>query len=184
MEFLYRLWYLLGAILVAAYLGQGTIYLLMRRRAANIIMALLGIVSLYAVVRVFTASINISNLTSLTGVGVMPLDIRFVITPVLNAFGTFALVGGAIYSAFIFWRKRISPNRVASNILIAAGALLPAIGGTNLSLGNSLNLFFLLELLGVIIMFAGFLRTTEVFGLFRFPLIHGFGKVEMGKKNQ
>src|SRR5208283_2311431 len=183
-EFLYRLWYLLGAIFVAAYLGQGTIYLLMRRRNANIIMALLGIVSLYGTVRVFTANIDISNLTSLTGVGVMPLDIRFVVTPVLNAFGTFALIGGAIYSAFIFWSKHIFPNRVLSNILIAAGALLPAIGGTNLSLGNSLNLFFLLEFLGVIIMFIGFLRTKEVFGFFRFPLVHSFGKVEIVKENK
>jgi len=34
------------------------------------------------------------------------------------------------------------------------------------------------ELAGVIIMFIGFLRTKEVFGLYRFPLIHGFKKVE------
>ena len=176
-EFLYRVWYLLGAVLVAAYLGQGTIYLLARRPTANAIMAALGIVTLYAAVRVLTVSIDISGLTNLTGVGVLPSDIRFVITPVLNAFGTFALVGGALYSAFIFWRKRIFPNRVLSNILIATGALLPAIGGTNLSVGNSVHVFFILELIGVCIMFAGFLRTKEVFGLFRFPLIHGFQKL-------
>jgi hypothetical protein len=34
---------------------------------------------------------------------------------------------------------------------------------------------------GIIIMFAGFLRTKEVFGLYRFPLIHGFRKVEIEK---
>ena len=37
-DFLYRTWYLVGAVLVAAYLGQGTIYLLMRGRRANIFM--------------------------------------------------------------------------------------------------------------------------------------------------
>ncbi len=177
-DFLYRIWYLLGAILVAAYMGQGTIYLLMRRRNANIFMAVLGVATLYAVVRIFTASIDISGLTNLTGVGVLPSDIRFVVTPLLNIFGTFALVGGALYSAFIFWKKRLFPNRVIANILIAVGAMLPAIGGTNLSTGNSTNLFFVLELCGVIIMFVGFLRTKEVFGFFRFPLIHGFEKIK------
>jgi hypothetical protein len=176
-EVLYRLWYLMGAILVAAFLGQGTIYLLVRRKIANIFMAVLGVATIYGVVRVMTASIDISGLTNLTGVGVLPKDIRFVITPILNAYGTFALVGGALYSAFIFWRKRVFPNRVVANILIATGALLPAIGGTNLSVGNSVHLFFVLELCGVIIMFIGFLRTKEVFGFFRFPLIHGFKRI-------
>jgi hypothetical protein len=176
-DVLYRLWYLIGAILVAAYLGQGTLYFLMRRRSAHIIMAVLGAASLYAVVRIFTVNLDISGLTKLTGVGVMPTDIRAIITPVFNTFGTVALVGGAIYSAYIFWRKRILPHRVVANILIALGALLPAAGGVHLSTEGNLNLFFLFEMAGIIIMFIGFLRTKEVFGLYRFPLIHGFKKV-------
>jgi hypothetical protein len=108
----------------------------------------------------------------------MPTDLRAIVTPVVNAFGTFALVGGAIYSAWIFWRKRILPHRVTANILIAIGALLPAAGGIHIATpGGDLNLFFVMELLGVIVMFLGFLRTKEVFGLFRFPLVHGFKKV-------
>jgi hypothetical protein len=178
-DVLYRLWYLIGAILVAAYLGQGTLYLLMRRRTANIIMALLGVVTLYAVVRIFTASIDISGLTKLTGVGVMPTDIRAIVTPITNAFGTFALVGGALYSAWIFWRKRLFPHRVVANVLIAVGALLPATGGIHISTSSGdINLFFIFELLGVIIIFIGFLRTKEVFGLYRVPFIHGFKKVQ------
>ena len=177
-DIMYRLWYLIGAILVAAYLGQGTLYLLMRRRNAHIVMAVLGIATVYTAARVFTVNIDISGLTKLTGVGIMPTDIRAIITPIFNTFGTLALAGGAVYSAFIFWRKRILPHRVVSNILIAAGVLLPAVGGIHISTGGNLNLFFTLELVGAIIMFIGFLRTKEVFGLYRFPLIHGFKKVE------
>ena len=179
-DVMYRLWYLVGAILVAAYLGQGTLYLLMRRRRANMIMLLLGVATIYAAIRVFTVDMDINSITKLTGVGIMPTDVRAIITPIFNTFGTFALVGGAIYSAFIFWRKRILRNRVISNILIAVGALLPAIGGTHMSIGGNLDLFFLLEMAGVIIMFIGFLRTKEVFGLYRIPLIHGFHKVSLG----
>ena len=177
-EIMYRLWYLIGAIFVAAYLGQGTIYLLIRRKVAHIIMAVLGAASVYAAYRIFSINIDISSLTELTGVGIFPTDIRAIITPIFNTFGTIALVGGAIYCAIIFWKKRILPHRVVANILIAIGAILPAVGGTHISVGGGINLFFLFELAGVIIIFIGFLRANEVFGIYRFPLIHGFRKVE------
>jgi len=144
-------------------------------------MAVLGVASVYAAFRIFTINIDISGLTSLTGVGVLPVDVRAIITPVFNTFGTVALVGGAAYSAFIFWRKRILSHRVVSNILIALGALLPALGGVHISTGGNLNLFFVFELVGVFVMFLGFLRSREVFGLYRIPLIHGFRKVEVVK---
>ena len=181
-DIMYRLWYLVGAICVAAYLGQGTLYLLMRRQRANIVMLVLGVATIYAIVRVFAADVDISGLTKLTGVGVMPKDIRWVVAPLFNAFGTFTLVGGAVYSAFIFWRKHILPHRVAANVLIALGALLPAIGGTHITVGGNINLFFLMELAGVIVMFVGFMRTKEVFGFYRVPLIHGFRRVDEKKR--
>ena len=176
-DIILRLWYLIGAILVAAYMGMGTLYLLMRRRSAHIVMAILGLASVYAAIRIFTVNIDVTGLTALTGKGVMPVDVRAILAPVFNAFGTFALVGGAIYSAYIFWRKRVLPHRVSSNILIAAGALLPALGGTHLTFVGNLNILFIFELAGVIVMFIGFLRTKEVFGLYRFPLVHGFKKI-------
>lgn len=180
-DILYRLWYLIGAILVAAYLGQGTLYLLMKRRPAHIIMTILGVATVYSIIRIFTIQIDISGLRELTGAGIMPNDIRAIVTPLVNAFGTFALIGGAVYSAYIFWRKRILQHRVIANFLIALGALLPAAGGIHISTGGNINLSFLFELIGVMIMFVGFLRTKEVFGLYRFPLIHGFNKVAASK---
>lgn len=174
-QVIYRLWYLFGAIFVAAYLGMGTLYLLISRRTAHIIMVILLVVSVYAVFRVFTASIDLSSLQTLSG-RAMPTGVRLM-TPFLNSFGTIALVGGAIYSAWVFWRRRIMPHRVVSNILIAVGAMLPAFGGTLMRLTDSLTAFYLLELLGIIIIFTGFLRSREVFGTYRFPLIHGFARM-------
>ncbi len=174
---IYRLWYLFGAIFVAAYLGMGTLYLLARRRAAHIIMAVLLVISLYAAFRVFTADIDLSTLQRLSGQA-MPQGIRLM-TPFFNTFGTFALVGGAVYSAWVFWRRRFMPHRVISNVLIAVGAILPAFGGTLMRFGGGLTAFYLLELVGIIIIFVGFLRSREVFGLYRFPLIHGFKKISL-----
>jgi hypothetical protein len=176
---MFRLWYFFGAICVAAFLGQGTIYLLVKRRIAHILMAILMVLSIYTAIRLFSANIALGMATSLTDkLIVVPTDIG-VLTGLLNIYGTVTLVGGALYSAWVFWRKRILPHRVVSNVLIAIGALLPAIGGSLLRLGTSPGVsFYCLELAGVIIIFIGFLRTKEVFGFFRFPLIHGFARIK------
>jgi hypothetical protein len=171
----YRLWYLFGAVFVAAYLGMGTVYLMVSRRTAHIVMSILIAASLYASFAVISANFNLSELTVLSGTA-MPGSVRLM-TPLFNIFGTVALVGGAVYSAWVFWRRRIFPHRVVSNLLIAIGAILPAVGGTHMRLGGGLQLFYLLELIGIILIFVGFLRSREVFGLYRFPLIHGFRRV-------
>ena len=175
---MFRLWYLFGAICVAAFLGQGTVYLLAKRRTAHILTAILVVLSVYGAIRLFTANIDLGIATRLTDKIIVPTDVG-ILTGLLNVYGTVTLVGGALYSAWIFWRKRTLPHRVQSNVLIAVGALLPAIGGSLLRLGTARGaLFYILELAGVIIIFIGFLRTREVFGVFRFPLIHGFARVE------
>ncbi|NOZ05229.1 MAG: hypothetical protein GXP41_02600 [Chloroflexi bacterium] len=83
-----------------------------------------------------------------------------VLTPIFNIYGLLTLVGGAIYSAWIFLRKRIMPNRVIGNVLIAAGALMPAIGGILSRFGFG-GYLYLGELLGAILMFIGFLQATS-----------------------
>src|SRR5512137_1430778 len=61
---IFRLWYLFGALLVAAWLGQGTVYLLARRRWANVLMIVLVLASIYGLVRVFGAQLNPALMTS------------------------------------------------------------------------------------------------------------------------
>ena len=175
---MFRLWYLFGAICVAAFLGQGTVYLLVKRSTAQILMAIVVVISVFSAFRLFTTSINLGTATRLTDKIIVPTDVG-ILTGIMNVYGTVTLVGGALYSAWVFWRKRILSYRVLSNVLIALGALLPAIGGSLLRLGTARGaLFYELELSGVIIIFIGFLRTKEVFGFFRFPLIHGFAPVK------
>ncbi|MEW6242615.1 MAG: hypothetical protein AB1564_17575, partial [Chloroflexota bacterium] len=80
-----------------------------------------------------------------------------------NLYGTIALVGGAAYSSFIFWRKRVLLHRTVGNILIAVGAMLPAFGGF-FSRINIPGALYLGEFLGVILLFLGFLRATAPMG--------------------
>jgi hypothetical protein len=167
--FALRLWYLSGAMLTAAWLGQGTVHLLVRRAGvANALGIGLGLVSLAAIGLVFAAPVNASaaaayNLARpvseqykeiLTRSGAITL-----LTILLNIYGTLTLVGGALYSSFLFWRKSVLASRMLGNILIAGGALLPALAGTFVKAGL-VDALYISELLGVIIMFAGFLQAT------------------------
>jgi len=69
------------------------------------------------------------------------------------------LFGGAIYSAFFFWCKRLLFNRMIGNILIAAGALATAIGGSFIRIGL-VDMLYLTELVGAVLMYIGFLQAT------------------------
>ncbi|GAB4473044.1 MAG: hypothetical protein Kow0088_08040 [Anaerolineales bacterium] len=162
---IYRLWYLFGAILVAAWLGQGTVFLLAKTNWARITFILLLLGSSYGAVRVFTAQLDPSLLTTsahtgseLSGHAIVTSGVR-TLTPLFNLYGTITLVGGAIYSAWLFWRKRVLLHRTIGNILIAVGAMAPAFGGTFSRLGIP-GALYLSELIGVILMFAGFIRAT------------------------
>ena len=165
--FVFRLWYLCGAILTAAWLGQGTVYLLVRRRhVANVLMGLLLIGSLIAVFLLWTTPLpGAAKFTT-----ALPLSDQYKtilpqgavvrkLTPFFNIYGVITLVGGAIYSAYLFWRKRVLPNRVVGNVLIALGALSPAIGGSLARLGTT-GFLYTSEFIGVIIMFVGFLQAV------------------------
>ncbi len=163
-----KLWYLSGAMLTAAWLGEGTINLLVRRRGiAPALNIALTVVSLLALVLVLLAPItsaaagfNPSQPLSAQYKDILTRSsVVILLTIVLNTYGTLTLVGGAIYSAYIFWRKRILFNRMIGNILIAAGAIMPAIGGSFISMGLP-DILYVSEFLGAILMYVGFLQAT------------------------
>lgn len=159
----FRLWYLFGAILVAAWLGQGTIYLLAKEKTARISMIILLVLSIAAAVYVFTFDISqpAVAMEELSGKIIYPdegLSPRKT-TPFFNIYGTLGLVGGAIYSAWIFFRKRVFLHRVLGNVLIATGGLFPAFGGSFSRLGID-GALYITEFIGAVLMFIGFWRAT------------------------
>jgi len=156
----FRLWYLLGAMLVAAWLGQGTVYLLVPRRAAHVLLLLLVIGSLYGAVQAFSATLDPSLMPGgeLSGRAIVTPGVR-ILTPFFNTYGLVTLVGGAVYSAWAYWRRRVMPNRFVGNVLIALGALTPGLGGLLSRLGLS-GYLYMSELAGSMLMYIGFLRCT------------------------
>jgi hypothetical protein len=159
-------WYLFGAVLNAGWIGQGTMYLLVRRKWVNILTAIIVLASLVAAVLMLSTPLDGSNFSTS-----LPLSVQYrnimpqgapvrLTTPFFNIYGLITLVGGALYSAFLFWRKRVLPNRVIGNVLIAAGAL--SIGAastlTRLGLGSYL---YVGELVAAILMYAGFVLASQ-----------------------
>ncbi|MEW6404155.1 MAG: hypothetical protein AB1649_20355 [Chloroflexota bacterium] len=162
-----KLWYLTGAMLTAAWLGMGSVHLLIRKgNTAKILTRVLGTVSLVALVLIVIAPTNAAAYDVTRPVSEQYKDIltrnglMVLLTILLNIYGTITLVGGAIYSAFLFWRKKILANRMFGNILIAAGALSPAMGGTLLRAGFA-DLLYLSEFIGAVLMFIGFVMATS-----------------------
>ena len=263
-EGLYRAWYLIGALYVAAWLGMGTIYLLAKTRfgyfaaatifagglfailsqlrlireghptewsnvsiviafaaitaiavayttwrhrdlTGHVAMAFLAVASLGAAYLVLAAPIAAPGyaLDPQTGVPIgaaVPGYIRIASGP-FNIAGAFALVFGALFSAYVFMPKRkvlrgraLPPvaaqlyglaavvvnflaslplawsalvrgelhSRVPATMLIALGGFIPGITSGLNRFGFTWS-FYLGELLGVLLIFVGFLVSTEVF---------------------
>jgi hypothetical protein len=167
-EFAIKVWYITGAMLVAAWLGQGTVHLLFRKgKVAITLTYILVVVSLVAILLVAFAPLTGAQ----TGYDVTrPASEQYkemmtrsgliiLLTVLLNLYGTVTLVGGALYSAFLFWRKQILAKRMFGNILIAAGALSPALGGTFVKAGL-VDFLYISEFVGAALMFIGFLLAT------------------------
>jgi len=171
---IFRLWYLCGAVLAAAWLGQGTVYLLVRKPGvANTLMIALLIGTLIAAFDTFNTPLKESIFNpskplseqyatrSAQGiVGIMPEGGVRSYSFLFNIYGTIGLVGGALYSGYLFWRKRVMPNRVLGNVFIALGGLSPALGGTLARVGVP-EYLYASELVGVIVIFIGFVLATR-----------------------
>ncbi len=160
------MWYFFGAALNAGWIGHGTLLLLVRKRWRNIVTALLVVGSIVAAVFMFQAMARLDASQFENGVAISeqyqeimpPIDqggtVRLT-TPFFNIYGLITLVGGALWSAWLFLRKRVLPNRVLGNVLIAAGALSIGAASTLTRMGYG-QLLYLGELVAAVLMYIGF----------------------------
>ncbi len=154
----------------------------------------------------------LDQVTGIPTAAILPPELRL-LTPFMNITGAFALILGALFSAYVFMPKRrvldysldpgqsgdsflfnlfIAPvaiivnfvaslpgalkalftgkihSRVPATLLIALGAFVPALTDS-LNRFGSTEWFQLGKLLGVLLLFAGFLVSTETFSEIRIP---------------
>lgn len=159
----FRLYYVFGALLMAAYLGLGSVYLLAPRRVADITAAVLAIASVVGIVTILTAPVDTAALhgsnveAGTTAIG----GPAIALVAALNSFGAIAVVGGAGYSAWQVWKRRGPGNLLAANLLIATGAIIASLAGTLARVTGNGGSFWALLALGFVVLFGGFLLTMR-----------------------
>jgi len=144
---------------VLALVGWERPYLL-----GHVALGMLVAASAAALIQVIAAPLDLAQmLDPATGIphgAGFPETVRL-LTPPLNIAGALAIFFGAGYSAWQVFRRRGSAERLLSNALIAAGALAISQASALNRFGTT-DVFYLGELLGVVLIFAGFLASTEI----------------------
>ncbi len=160
--FLAKLYYVFGASLVVGWLGLGTWLVVVRSpRLQNVGLWLMLLVSGVAIGIVSQSSVDMSILAADGWHALEKPAALTVITIAVNSVGTLVLVGGALWSAWVFWRKRMMRSRMIGLLLIAGGALAVAAGGSLTRFGHQQYLYIAMSI-GVSIMFWGYLKTIQI----------------------
>lgn len=155
-EAVFRAWYISGALLGGAPLAQGTVYLLLPRRVAHRLTAVLLAAIVVAATCVLLAPVTPppAEAHRLSGRVLEWTWVR-AFSPFINLYALIFLVGGAAWSAARYARLGDSAHRAAGNTLIAVGALLPGIGGAFTRFGR-VEVLYVTELVGLLLIIAGY----------------------------
>lgn len=155
---IFRVWYIVGALLGAAPLAQGTVYLLLPRRVAHLLtIALLTTVAI-ASTFVLMSPLDLTHASVIEGrlTGAV-FEWRWVrrFSPFLNMYAAIFLIGGAIWSAIRYRKVAGARARVIGNVYIAVGTMLPGIGGTATRYGYT-EVLYVTELIGLLLVWRGY----------------------------
>jgi len=154
-------------------LGAGVVYL-MRRRLGEYVLYAVAALSACLIVAVLIWPVNITGIVpgapgpamtyqqwfqssavygiyfAVSAFAAVPRDL----TMILNSLGAILVVGGGLLG-FVVDRRR------SYALLIAAGALMNAIGGILLGVLGIPDVFFYFEFLGIVLLFLGFLLSSR-----------------------
>jgi hypothetical protein len=159
-EPVFRAWYISGALLGAAPLAQGTVYLLLSRRVAHALTGILVAYVVVAAVAVCLSPIDYGAVEAhrLSG-RVFAWQWVRAFSPLVNLYAVVFLIGGAVLSALRYSANRDTRYRMWANVLIAIGAILPGIGGTATRMGH-VEVLYVTELVGMLLTWAGYRMST------------------------
>lgn len=171
----FKAWYISGALLGGAPLAQGTVYLLLRKPVADrltvALLAAIGVASL----AVLASPINWAAIEGVRLSG-RALEWQWVrmFSPFINLYAAIFLIGGAVWSAVRYWGVPDGRDRAWGNVLIAAGALLPGIGGSFTRFGH-VEVLYVTEFAGLWLILAGYWLNTRAGSASIHPVAHPVG---------
>lgn len=151
-----KIWYMGGALIGGFPLAQGAVYLLARRRVADIsTITMLVIMAIGAMAIVQTPVDVPENIHErLTGRVFTWEWVRF-FPLITNSYSFLILIIGGIYSAYKHRSSINDDTPYLANATIALGSLMPGIGGTFMRMGF-VNALFVVDFLALIVIYYGF----------------------------
>lgn len=153
--FLNKVWYISGAVLGGYPLAQGSVYLLHTRHFAHITSAItIPVVSLTSLFVIMSPVLpEFLELHRPSGAILAWRWIRWM-TPFINIYSAFFLVGGAALSSWRYFKKGDPGHRALGSTFIAIGAILPGIGGSMAKVGI-IEALYIGEFIGLILIWSG-----------------------------
>ncbi len=154
--FLNKSWYVAGAILGGYPLAQGSVYLHLKKKHANLLTAITVPFIIFAAVCVFLSPTAPEFLQTHrpSGNSIGWQWVRL-LTPFINTYAAVFLIGSAFWSAVRYSKIENGKNRAIGNILITIGAILPGIGG-GMAKAGMVEALYIGEFVGIILIYAGY----------------------------
>ncbi|HBS29551.1 MAG TPA: hypothetical protein DEB06_08905 [Phycisphaerales bacterium] len=151
-----RVWYWAGAILGGYPLATGSVYLLLPRRTAHALTAVTLLLVIVASAAVLLSPIDPTKLDAHRPGGAA-LGWQWVraLTPIINLYAAAFLVGGALHSSVNFFLSGTNRARAIGTALIAAGGILPGVGG-GMAKAGMVEALYVGEFLGLLLIWAGY----------------------------
>ncbi len=153
-----KTWYWAGAILGGYPLGTGSLYLIGRRKLADILTAITLTLVVIVSVLVFLSPVDAVAIAAEShrpsGKFIEWQWVRLT-TPFINLYAAAFLIGGALYSTLYFLFEHKNLQRAIGTSLIALGGLLPGIGGS-MAKADIVEALYVGEFLGIIFIWIGF----------------------------
>jgi hypothetical protein len=177
----YKVWYYFGGVLTAAFLGLGSLALLAPRRVSRWAIGVAVVISIYTGLRLLLLPVDAGHanelatwstvkVTNASDFSITPPDV-LVLVILMNISGALMLFGGAVWSAWKFYRKHAPAYRLTSMVLLALGSVFPSFLTGLQRLGYSAAAP-LGEFLGAGCILFGLLLSLDVFTVFRIPFTH------------
>ena len=162
---LYRVYIVLAASLVG-FLGNGTLYLITKKRTWGDLYLLFNCVCIAIFLwGTFTVQLDLAKLVPGIIVGGQALgpssSFPRIMSLVFNIPGSLLLLGGSAWSVFKFWPRKEYRYRAWANVLIFIGALLIAGAGGMARRGTTVGLYAG-EMFASAVLLAGFLMASTL----------------------
>ena len=172
--FYFRLYYIFGALLVAAYLGMGSLFLVIPAGVARAILAISVVLSACGASLLLVTPIDGAALSQVLhsgnpGAGVFVKGIWLAFLIPHNVFGAVSVLAVALYTTLRSVRRQAPYKFAIANAIIAVGVITVSQAGSSARLGLQHG-FWTITALGMTVLFVGFL-VTMLPSTLRSPLV-------------